>query len=69
MEIIYRKRYTIPQIRVVPILTECLLTTPSTISGGHKRPNINPPIGDAKKNVFDDFDNNYFEENEDEKND
>ena len=62
-----KKRYSMPQIKIVTILTESLLTTPSTITGGHKKPIVNPPIGDAKKNVFSDYDNNFFEQNEDEK--
>lgn len=54
-----------PQIKIVPILTESLLTTPSTISGGHKKPIIEPSIDAAKKNAFIGFDEDEFNDNED----
>ena len=60
-----KKRYSIPQIKVVPILTESLLTTPSTISGGHKKPIVESPIDAAKKNTLIDFDEDEFNDNKD----
>ena len=61
-----KRRYSMPQIKVVPILTESLLTTLSTISGGHKKPIVEPPIDAAKKNAFIGFDEDEFNDNEDE---
>lgn len=54
-----------PQIKIVPILTESLLTTPSTISGGHKKPIVESPIDAAKKNTFIGFDEDEFNDNKD----